>query len=71
MIKFVLVFIICSSQLNVCSPPLEWNGQFNDSYDCMVKGYNESLKKMLEFGKDKVNKQGIYIKFSCQELETI
>ena len=71
MIKFALAFIICSSQFNVCSTPLEWKEQFNDSYDCMVKGYEEALSKTLEIGKDKVNEQGIYIKFSCTPFKTI
>ena len=45
--------------------------QFNDSYDCMIKGYEESIKKTIEVGRDQVNNVGLYIKFSCTPIETI
>jgi len=71
MTKWALILIVCSLENNVCIPPFEWKNQFNDSYDCMIKGYEESIKKTIEVGRDQVNNVGLYIKFSCTPIETI
>ena len=46
-------------------PPYQWPEQFNTNYDCMMFGYEESMKKMREIGREEVNKYNMYIKFTC------
>jgi len=69
--KFLLTLIICSQIHTTCMPPYQWPEQFNTSYDCMIFGYEESLNKMKEIGKEEVNKHNIYIRFTCTLQETI
>jgi len=52
-------------------PPYEWPEKFNTQYDCMVFGYEESLKKMQEIGRTEVNKYNMYVRFTCTPIETI
>jgi len=69
--KFILGLIICSSVYNTCLPPHEWHEKFNSHYECMMFGYEESMKKAKEIGPKDVNEYGTIIKFYCyQELET-
>ena len=69
--KFLLTLIICSQIHTTCMPSYQWPEQFNSSYDCMIFGYEESLNKMKEIGKEEVNKHNIYIRFTCTLQETI
>ena len=46
-------------------PPYQWPEHFNTSYDCMMFGYEESMRKMKEIGKEEVNKYNMYIRFTC------
>ena len=69
--KFILGLIMCSSVYNTCLPPYEWPETFNSHYECMIFGYEESLKKAKEIGSKDVNEYGTIIKFYCYEqLET-
>ena len=52
-------------------PPFDWHDTFNSKYDCLVFGYEESINKMKEIGREEVNKHGIYIKFYCTPVEMI
>ena len=52
-------------------PPYEWPEAFRTKYDCLTFGYEESLKKMKEIGREEVNKHGIYLKFYCTPVDTI
>ena len=63
--KFILGIIICSQLTGTCMPPYQWPEKFDDGYDCMVEGYQMSLEKIEEIGRDDVNKHNIYIKFGC------
>ena len=69
--KILLSLIICSSVAGECMPPFEWEETFRTKYDCLVFGYEESLKKMEEIGREEVNKHGIYLKFYCTPVDTI
>ena len=69
--KFVLSLIICSSVASECMPPFDWQETFRTKYDCLTFGYEESLKKMKEIGREEVNKHGIYLKFYCTPVDTI
>ena len=67
--KILLAMIICSQVAGTCMPPYPWPTSFDSQYDCLVFGYQESLKKMQELGKEEVNKYNIYIKFNCDAVE--
>ena len=63
--KFILSLIICSQVAGTCLEPYPWPESFNTQYDCMVFGYEESLKKIQEIGPGEVNKYNMYIRFIC------
>jgi hypothetical protein len=48
--------------------PYPWPEKFNDTYDCMQFGYEESKKKMAEIGRSEVNKHGIFVRFTCTPI---
>ena len=69
--KILLSLIICSQVANTCMPPYQWPKTFNTQYDCMMFGYQESLNKMEEIGRQDVNKHNIYIRFTCTPEQII
>ena len=48
--KFALAFFLCSSIAETCLPPYVFDLQFDTEYDCLIKGYEESLDKTKEIG---------------------
>ena len=66
--KFVLSLIICSSVAGECMPPFDWQDTFRTQYDCLVFGYEESLNKMKEIGREEVNEYIVFIKFTCEPV---
>jgi len=38
---------------------------YNSHYECMIAGYNESIKKAKEIGSKEINEYGTIIKFMC------
>ena len=71
MTKWALILVICSFESNTCIPPFNYPIQFDDAYDCMMTGYQESINKTIEIGREDINKHNIYIKFSCNPINTI
>ena len=67
--KYVLTMIICAfvEGKTTCMPPLVVNENYVDGYSCMLDGYTKAYDKIVEIGKDDVNKFNIYIKFGCNE----
>ena len=68
--KIILTLILCSYTSGSCLAPYEWPTQYDDMYDCMMSGYEQSMIKMESMGKDDVNKHQIYIRFTCMPLAT-
>ncbi len=66
-----LILYMCSTVAQTCMPPYQWPERFDDSFTCMVKGYEESARKMKEIGQAEVNKHKLYIKFDCLERAII
>ena len=66
--KIMLFMILCSSVANTCMQPVMDSKIYNNHYDCLVTGYENSLVKIVEIGKDDINKYGIYAKFECKEI---
>ena len=56
---------MCSSLYNSCLPPYAMTELYNSHFDCLIAGYNESIKKAKEIGHEEVNKYGTIIKFMC------
>ena len=69
--KILMSLIICSSVAGECMPPFAWAETFSNHYDCLKFGYEESIRKIEELGREHVNKYGMYIKFTCTPIETI
>ena len=69
--ELILVLYMCSSVANTCMPPFKWPERFEDSFTCMVKGYEEAARKTIEIGRQEINKHRIYIKFDCFEVDPI
>ena len=69
--KFILALVICSQVQQTCLPPYQWPDRFDTQYDCMVFGYEESLNKMKQIGREEVNKYNMYIRFTCTPEQTI
>ena len=63
--KILLSLIICSQVAGTCMPPFQWPDTFKTQYDCLMFGYEESIRKMEEIGREEVNKYNIYIRFTC------
>ena len=63
--KFVLSLIICSQLAGECMPPFDWEETFNSQYDCLLFGYEESINKMKEIGREESSKYGMYVIFYC------
>ena len=53
-----------------CMPPYQFKDTYVDAYSCMLDGYTKSYDKIVELGKDDVNKFNIYIKFGCNENQS-
>ena len=66
---FVLVMIMCAyiEGKTTCLPPQRIDETYEDGYTCMLDGYKKSYDKIIEFGREDVNKLNIYIKFGCHE----
>ena len=69
--KFLLSMIICTSVYNQCLPPHQMPELYNSHYECMIAGYEESIKKAKEIGPEEINKYGTIIKFFCAEENLI
>ena len=69
--KILLSLIICSQVAGTCMPPFQWPDTFKTQYDCLMFGYEESIKKMEEIGREEVNKYNMYIRFTCTPENTV
>ena len=69
--KILLSLIICSQVHTTCMPPYPWPETFDNSYDCMMFGYEESMNKMKEIGREEINKHNMFVKFYCTPENTI
>ena len=69
--KILLSLIICSQVASTCMPPFQWPDTFNTQYDCLMFGYEESIRKMEEIGRTEVNKYNMYIRFTCTPDKSI
>ena len=71
MIKITLSLIICSKIAGTCLDPYPWPTTFDSQYDCLMFGYEESMNKMREIGKEDINKYNMFLRFTCTPENTI
>mgnify|MGYP003115670733 FL=1 len=69
--KILLSLIICSQIAGTCMTPYQWPETFNTQYDCLMFGYEESIRKMEEIGREEVNKYNVFIRFTCTPDKSI
>ena len=69
--EVALILYMCSAIQKTCLDPYVWPEKFDDSYECMIQGYEESGKKIAEIGRKDVNEHDIYIKFECHKYKII
>ena len=69
--ELMLVLYLCSGIANTCMAPYQWPERFDDSFTCMIKGYDEAISKTKEIGQKEVNQYKIYIKFDCILVDPI
>ena len=63
--KIFLSLILCSYVGDACLEPYVWPENYNSTFDCMIAGYEESINKMKEIGREESTKYGMYVKFYC------
>ena len=70
--EYVLTIILCAvvEGKTSCMPPHKFDDKYEDGYTCMLDGYTKSYDKILELGREDVNKFNIYIKFGCYENQS-
>ncbi len=62
--KIALFMIMCSSIAQQCLEPHKLS-TFDNHYDCMIAGYEESKMKIEEIGEEEINEHLMFIKFIC------
>jgi len=68
--KFILTIYLCSFYNGTClTPHTFWNEPYDDIYSCLLRGYEKSITKTKEIGREEINKYGIYLRFSCDGKE--
>ena len=63
--KIALAIIMCSYVHGECMSPYVFPDRYASHYECMIAGYEESIKKAKEIGREDINKYGTIIKFFC------
>nr|BAR31591.1 hypothetical protein [uncultured Mediterranean phage uvMED] len=68
--KVFLTMIMCSivNGQTTCIDPYTFPESYEDSYSCLIQGYQKSIDKVEEIGREAINEHGIYIKFGCNEI---
>ena len=63
--KFGLILFLWSFVAEECLPPHYFPAEFEDEYTCLMTGYEQSILKMEEIGREEINKYSMYIRFTC------
>ena len=67
--KFGLILFLCSFVAEECLPPHYFPAQFEDEYTCLMTGYEQSILKLKEIGREEINEHSMYIRFVCAEIK--
>ena len=60
--------LVCSFVSGTCTPPLVINEKFDNMYDCLMRGYEESISMTMDVGREEINKKGLFTRFACREV---
>ena len=60
---------ICSALYGECMQPYTKNIEFKTWAECMYAGTNDTLTLYNVMGEEYINKNRIYVKFMCAEVE--
>ena len=63
--------IMCSTVMGSCYPEVFDKGLFDNYFECAINGYETSVFVLNDLGRELVEKNQIYIKFSCYKHEFI
>tara|TARA_Y100000296_G_C5043192_1_gene190943 strand:- start:407 stop:634 length:228 start_codon:yes stop_codon:yes gene_type:complete len=63
--KIFLFIILCSGVAGKCLNPYKSNTTYDNFYDCMISGYEESLSRMEVLGPEAINEHKMFFKFFC------
>ena len=69
--KIILILYLCSYTTGSCLPGYQVPETFNDMFDCMNAGYNKSIEKIKDIGREEVNEYKAFIRFACIEKPKI
>ena len=62
--KIALVMVICSQVAGDCMKP-HFLKHYDTFSDCLIGGYEASIEKINQIGKEEVNKYKVIVKFNC------
>ena len=57
--------ILCSGVAGKCLEPHQLSNTYDNFYDCMISGYEESISKMKALGPEAINEHQMFVKFFC------
>ena len=60
--------LVCSFVSGTCTPPLVIDEKFNNMYDCLMRGYEESISMTMEVGREEIKGKGLFTRFACREV---
>ncbi len=66
--KIILIMLVCSFVSGTCTPPLVIDEKFNNMYDCLMRGYEESISMTMDVGREEINEKGLFTRFACREV---
>ena len=66
--KIILIMLVCSFVSGTCTPPLVIDEKFDNMYDCLMRGYEESISMTMDVGREEINEKGLFTRFACREV---
>lgn len=66
--KFSLVIYICSVLHQVCMPEIK-SGEFDNSYDCGIAGYEKAAQVLKRIDRNDFNREQLIVNFRCLEIK--
>mgnify|MGYP001185417051 CR=1 FL=1 len=68
--KFVLIMMVCSQTLQICTKPQEVDF-YNNYFNCSSSGYLKAYELNQVIGEDRVKKELTIINFECKKINNI
>ena len=69
--KYILIITLCSYVDLTCIPSGQMPGEYVDIYECFLDGYQQSIEKIEQIGRDDINKFQIFTRFRCDPINSI